>query len=332
MIPATSTPAVPANLHTFEPPLGLRNPHTQTILGSMGRKLFSSRFENLDRHADEQVIELDGIRLKVTLNLQPDTPLIQLIPGWLGSDQSTYAKSLAQALFDAGFSVARINLRDHGDTTHLNEGLFNSAAIEEVVALSEYLQANFGQRPGGMLGFSLGGNFALRVCRAIDVPTLSVCPAIDPADTMYQIDANPVYQRYFINKWRKAWVAKQNAFPGQYDFSEVLNLSTVSALTDYFVSHHTAFDTTNDYFNAYDLRGDRLHGINAHIIAAQDDPIIPAAQYTDLPPNLPVSLTRRGGHGAYLDSWRFSSWIDTYAVAFFKQNLQSVLSRKFLEL
>jgi len=307
----------------FQPPRGMANPHVQTVLSSMGRKLWPAQ-QHVAFHASarREIVEVDGVKLALDLNLQPGRPLIMIIPGWLGHSQSSYALSSGHALYDAGFSIARFNLRDHGDTAHLNEGMFNSALIDEVVALALDTSARYGCGPSGLLGFSLGGNFALRVARAIpELATLAVCPAIAPADTMYSIDRNPIYQRYFVRKWRKVWLEKQRAFPGLYEFGESLQLTTVSALTDYFVRYHSDFGSTDEYFAAYDLSRDALAGVKAHVLAAADDPIIPHTQYLSLPDSLNLHITPKGGHHAYLQTWKLASWFDQYATHHFQQTL-----------
>lgn len=303
----------------FKPGFGLANPHVQTIMSSVGRRQWVPQaIQQFLSKGEDQIIEVCGVRLKVTLHHLPGAPLISLIPGWLGSSASAYVVSMGQQLAEAGYSVARINLRDHGDTAALNAGLFNSALIDEVVSLISHLNETYGGQQNGLVGFSLGGNFALRVAKRLpELMCLAVCPAINPADTMYQIDSNPVYQKYFVRKWRKTWAAKQSAFPAQYDFSRAMQLNTVSALTDYFVRYHSLYATTDEYFAAYDLSGTYLNQVQAHILASFDDPVIPSAQWQQLPDTIKVSMTNHGGHGAYLSNWRLESWADTYALQLF---------------
>ncbi len=307
----------------FNPPLGFRNPHLQTIVSSLGRKALRDRraghFIKTETH---EILSVLDVKLAVDLHLQPGKPLVILISGWLGNSKSTYVLSTAMALHDAGYSVARLNLRDHGGTAHLNEGMFNSALIDEVVEAVRLLADRYGSEGTGLVGFSLGGNFALRVSRRIPkIPVLAVCPAIDPATTMSRIDASLVYQRYFMGKWRRNLGEKQTAFPKKYNFTRVADLATVEAMTDYFVRYHSDFATTDEYFSAYDLRGDILAGANAHILAAADDPIIPPEQYETLPRDLSIEITSHGGHGAYLQSWSLESWLDGYAVDHFSRHL-----------
>ena len=319
---AQSPPSDQQNSMSFIPARGLENPHLQTILSSVGRKLVRrNQYDVFNQHTDHQVIEVLGVKLAVDINQQqaPDAPMIIIVPGWLGSSTSAYALSAAHLLFQQGYTIARINLRDHGNTAHLNSGMFNSALIEEVVELVHYLIDHNGQSRAGLIGYSLGGNFALRLAKAIpELDVLAICPAIEPADTMYKIDSNIIYQRYFVNKWRKVWAEKQKAFPRLYNFDEAMQLSTVSALTDYFLLNHSDFSSADSYFAAYDLSGDTLASLsNSKILAAQDDPIIPYQQWRELPANITVDLTKQGGHGAYLSTWQFDSWADQYAANYF---------------
>ena len=58
----------------------------------------------------------------------------------------------------------RLNFRDHGETHHLNRAMFHSCRIDEVVGARETeSRQRFTARPFVIGGFSLGGNFALRV-------------------------------------------------------------------------------------------------------------------------------------------------------------------------
>lgn len=325
--------------HPFRPRRGLHNPHVQTVLSSVGRKFIQTRaIHTLLEQTQTRDLDVNGVCLRVDVHpqpaaLRPNAPLICLIPGWLGSANSAYVLSAASVLWQAGFSVARINLRDHGHTAHLNEGLFNSAMIDEVVDLIQTLIDQFAPpsnatAAAGVIGFSLGGNFALRIAKHMPhVRVLAVAPAIAPEETMHQIDSNPVYQYYFVRKWRKVWREKQDAFPGRYDFGPAFELSTVSALTDYFVGYYTDYATTRDYFQAYDLRGDALQGVQAHVLAAHDDPIIESSQFERLAPDIDLVMTEQGGHGAYLQDWRLGSWVDGYAARFFARHLHQGVSR-----
>ena len=305
----------------------LDNGHVQTMLGSTGRRWLMPKREAAFLSAAETVdlTVPDGATLRSRVNTHDSArPMVMLIHGWLGCDHSSYVLSAAAALHRAGFATARINLRDHGDTEALNEGMYHSALTTEVAELSDALEARNAGQPLGVIGFSLGGNFALRVARESGHPTLAVCPAVDPVRTMHQIDGgSPVYKHYFLGKWHRALAAKQAAFPDLYDFTHAYGLRSVNALTDYFVRYHSEFRNAREYFDAYDLSGDALQGVRATVLMAEDDPVIPASQFNGLPATIEIDRRAGGGHGAFVDDLRLNSWFDGYAVRWASEHLSA---------
>ncbi len=275
------------------------------------------------RASRQEVVGPDGIRLEYWLDVQSHSrPLVIIIHGWLGSANSGYTLSAAMQLQAAGFNVARINLRDHGETAHLNEGLFNSARLAEVLDTIKQLIGEHGRLGVGIMGFSLGGNFALRIAQVLGIPTLVICPAMEPRSTMDAIDSGWVgYRYFFVRKWHAALRAKQAAFPDRYDFSDALRLKTVHALTDLFVRDYSEFQSTDEYFGHYDLTGSRLQGTAATILATDDDPVIAKHQFDRLPATLDIRFVATGGHCALLKNWRLQSFADDFAVSFFRDRL-----------
>ncbi|NKB99795.1 MAG: alpha/beta fold hydrolase [Pseudomonadales bacterium] len=310
-------------MSSFKPPLGLSNPHLQTMCSSAVRKLVLRKslapFLLTSRSA---TFEVFGQKLSAAIHRQedPEAPMIAIVPGWLGSAESSYALGFAHALWNTGYSIARLTLRDHGETAELNETMFNSSLTDEVV---QFVQASLdGAKTRGVLGFSLGGNFALRVARAEpDLTALAICPAIEPRDTMFRIDRNFIYQRYFLNKWREIWRAKANVYPHLYRYSDIAHLNSIQTLTEHFVQKQTVYEDVASYFASYDLSGDALAGVDAKILAAADDPIIPFSDFANLPDSLDIDVTQQGGHGAYLKNWQMDSWLDDYVVKHFQQHL-----------
>ncbi len=311
----------------FQPARGLANPNLQTMIGSVGRKLFKpSWLQGFLARAKHRDIHVLGRHLTAQYDLvrDDDAPLVIVIHGWLGSADSSYVLSNAHTLNRAGFHVARLTLRDHGGTAHLNEGLFHSAMIDEVVAAVRFIMEDFGAGRAGLVGFSMGGNFALRLAKQLpQLVTLAICPAVSPRYTVEQIGGSVIYQRYFMGKWRALWEQKQAAYPETYDFSSTSGLSNIHALTELFIAEHTEFDDLESYYAAYDLTGEALTGVKANILAAIDDPIIPPEHYDMLPSSVEVHLTERGGHTAYIKNWRLESWADDYTRVFFTERLNS---------
>ena len=84
-----------------------------------------------------------------------DAPLVVCLSG-MGDLRSTY-RHLSPALVDAGFRVARLELRGHGDSDTTFDSYDDEAAASDVLALVEELVT----APGGtalLVGHSMGGS------------------------------------------------------------------------------------------------------------------------------------------------------------------------------
>ncbi|MGD8417485.1 MAG: alpha/beta fold hydrolase [Pseudomonadales bacterium] len=318
-------PGVMPPHYPFVPARLLRSPHAQTILGSRGRgRWVRARAARLLAASRREEISVDhGVRLEAWIASQPEpAPAVILLHGWLGHAGSTYVLSAAAELWQAGFSVVRLNLPDHGDTAHLNSDLFHSARIVEVTSAVHRLVNDHLHAPTGLAGYSLGGNFALRIARDLGIETLAVCPALDPAATVARIDSGlAAYRWFFTLKWRRALSRKEKAFPDRYDFAPAGRLATVGALTEWFVREHTEFPDADAYFRSYTLTGDALAGTRASVLYAEDDPVIPAAGFETLPRAIERLATDFGGHCAFIEQFSGPTWSDRYLVRHFRARL-----------
>lgn len=290
----------------------MQGAHAQTVLASLKlfRPLVLWRNRAALNRSQALVLELPeaNARLQVHLSLQDDpAPLAVLLPGWEGSHQSLYLLDLTGHLFEQGYSVARLNLRDHGGSHHLNRELFHSNRLDEVIEAVEQLAGSYlgtGQHLC-LAGFSLGGNFAARVARHAPqhLPLHSTCavsPVINPILALERMNsASGIYRRYFQRKWQQSIRAKRAAWPDAYDFDAALKLQSMSELTDYLVSGYTDYPSTRDYLQAYSIGGDRLQQLQRplHILAAQDDPVLgnntPELAASEW---LQIQTTAHGGH------------------------------------
>jgi len=317
---------------TFRPPPWLRGRHLQSVLPSLAlrRWWILRRAAPLIGASRELVLDCGGgVRL---LALHAPAPAqvparraVLLLHGWEGDASANYVLMLAQQLFERGFEVLRLNLRDHGGTQHLNRGLFHSCLLEEVVGAVRAARALLPEHTLSLAGYSLGGNFLLRVAARAPreglaiARVVAVSPVLDPAATLAAIEGAPlIYHRYFVRKWSASLLAKQAAWPQDYDFAEVIRLADLRGMTDLLVRRFTPFGSLAQYLDGYAITGDRLRelSIPATIITAADDPIVPAAGLARLasPAALRVVLTRRGGHCGFLERMWARSWAERVAL------------------
>jgi predicted alpha/beta-fold hydrolase len=229
--------------------------------------------------------------------------------------------SLAQQLYERGFEVVRLNLRDHGETHHLNRELFHSCRLSDVVGALGALQKLFPVAPLGLTGFSLGGNFMLRAAAQAAAAGLNIArvvavsPVLDPSETLLALERSfPGYQLYFVRKWMRSLLKKQAVWPGEYDFTELRRIAGLRGMTAELVRRFTEFSSLQDYLDGYSITGGRLAGIEvpARIITSLDDPIIPAHSLERLgrAPPLRLTVTRHGGHCGFLERLSGPSWVE----------------------
>ena len=307
----------------YRPPWSLRNGHVQSLLGSsaLRRRAVAKRAEPLQAAAEVWTLDGgDGIRLQGLYSPRPagSRGLAVLLHGWEGNVNSNYILGNGARLFAAGFDVFRLNFRDHGDTHHLNHELFHSCRLDEVVHALRDLQDRLHARQWRLAGYSLGGNFSMRVGlkaaqAGLDIGQIvAICPVINPANAMDSMERGiRFYERYFERKWSKSLRAKQKAFPDLYGEETWHDLKSLRARTHYLATQHAGFESAEAYFEGYSIAGDRLASlaVPATILTAVDDPIVPVADFWELPrnPDLELIISDYGGHCSFLKNWQFES-------------------------
>jgi uncharacterized protein len=330
----------------FRPRGLLRNPHVQSILASSGlrRFLFRQHRAEVEGTAVEHVLDCgNGVRLQGfhTSQRVADKPraLAILLHGWEGSAQSSYVLDTASRLLADGCDVFRLNFRDHGETHHLNQELFHSCRIDEVVGAVKLIAQQFPAQPIVIGGFSLGGNFALRV--ALHAPTagitlvwaFAICPVISPRAGLVSIEEAPwFYEYYFMLKWRDSLRRKQKLFPQSQLFTPQQLRGSMRTLTRDMVLRHTDFGSLENYLDGYSIAGDTLSKLQvpATILTAADDPVIPIAEFRELElaPSTELVVTPHGGHCAYILDWSLRSWTDEFIAAHLQRALQAQPARR----
>lgn len=313
----------------FKPPGALQGPNVQSILARVGlrRVRVQSRAAPLLAASRDIVADVGGgVRL-----LLHETPpkdggngrTAVLLHGWEGSATATYILSASMTLWREGYQIVRVNMRDHGPSHHLNEDLFHSCRLDEMIGAIHWIRRELARDAVTLVGSSLGGNFALRIAAAAPeigiLRVVAICPVLDPEQTMVALDrGSPLYRRYFMHRWRNSLERKRAAFPDRYDFAQLERFRTLEDMTDYFVRHYTEFPDLVTYLRGYALTGDRLSklAVPGTMLLAEDDPVIPIAGLERIarPACLDIHTTAHGGHCGFVSDYRLNSWSDRFVL------------------
>jgi uncharacterized protein len=327
--------------NTFFPPHVLKNAHVQSIFNSVGPRKF--RATRIAKKLNSKPLILStplNIQLTAEFDRCEDVcrgmsknAVVILLHGWEGSSQSAYQVTTAHYLLNHGYDVLRLNLRDHGESHHLNKEMFNSTMIEEVGdAIASFLKEY--KYPNVFLaGFSLGGNFTLRISadRAEELTlkaAVGICPPVDPNNAMIALNNSLfIYELYFFRRWTRSIQKKQKHFPDRDFSAELKKVKTLDDVNNTFIPKYTPFDDAQSYFASYALTGDRLKelAVPAYLIASEDDPILPIEDIAKIikPKNLIVEIQKNGGHCGFIQDLSAHSWVEPRLVEIFDSYLKA---------
>lgn len=292
----------------------LRNRHLQSILGLLAPLGSGARRGALLR-GPARVLLLDcgdGVRLQAFYSPRQDERRIAvLLHGWEGSADSRSVRSLGAALYERGYSVVRLNLRDHGRTHHLNREIFHSCRLSDVSGALRAIASEFPHAALYLAGFSLGGNFLLRAAGEPALPgsvrgVVAISPVLHPERTLRALEQGlPIYRRFLAWRWARSLLRKQRAWPGIHDFGPALGTRDLRTMTAALVRDHTSFSSVEEYLHGYALTEERLArlAVPCALLHAEDDPLIPSAQLAELalPSHLYLQRTPFGGHCGFIE-------------------------------
>jgi predicted alpha/beta-fold hydrolase len=309
--------------NNFKPPLGMRSRHTQSLLNSssLRRRRVMRLSEALQNDAEVHTLDGgSGIRLQGLYSKQSSKSrgLAVLLHGWEGSVNSSYILANGVRLYKAGFDVFRLNFRDHGDTHHLNPGIFHSCRLDEVINALRDLQDRLETGSWFLAGYSLGGNFSLRVALNAEraglnlAQVVAVCPVINPANAMLSMEQGlRFYEWYFERKWSRSLRTKQDCFHDLYGDEQWHEIKSVRERTHYLATKHAGFDSADSYFDGYSIADQRLAPLKvpSTLLTSVDDPVVPVKDFEDLPDNpaLELIIAPYGGHCGFLKNWKLES-------------------------
>ena len=301
----------------------MRSRHMQSLLNSssLRRRRVMRSVESLQKNAE--IFTLDGgsgIRLQGLYSKQASKSrgLAVLLHGWEGSVNSSYILANWARLYQAGFDVFRLNFRDHGDTHHLNPGIFHSCRLDEVINALRDLQDRLQTGPWFLAGYSLGGNFSLRVALNAEqaglnlAQVVAICPVINPANAMSAMEQGlRFYEWYFERKWSRSLRTKQDCFHDLYGDEQWHEIKRVRERTHYLATKHAGFDSVDSYFEGYSIADQRLAPLKvpSTLLTSVDDPVVPVSDFKDLPDNpaLELIIAPYGGHCGFLKNWKLES-------------------------
>lgn len=236
-------------------------------------------------------------------------------PGWLGHKDSKYLIPLAYLLHINNFDIIRIHPIDHGDTEHLNKDFFRATDIQTLIEAVEFIGKKYQNNEIHLIGFSLGGNIALRIsaCKSINFlkSTVVISPVIDPEISMRAMDNTSwILKKYFVNKWRRT-LRRKMRLHNISNVEESLRYKDLEKMTEFFTKNFSPHKNVKELFAGYAITQDTINQIknNTLIYSSVDDPCVPIKPLCSLDQtnNVKFKPQQYGGHCGFIDDFKFNS-------------------------
>lgn len=315
----------------FRPHPLFRGGHAQTLAGYYVRPqgLNSEPFQHLVTLDDGDLITLHD---DCPGSWQPGDRVVFLVPGVGGSYESPFMPRVASKLNDAGFRTFCMDHRGSGPAFDRAQNLGHAGRSEDARATILKIADVCPESPLTAVGFSMGGNILLKMMGEYGDETIgrldscfAVAPPIDiePCAKFMQRRSNIIYSRAFANslvdhvKKRQPFVETMQPIPLKP------RPKTLWEFDDRFTAPLSGFRDAVDYYTQSSSKS-VLHrvAIPTQIIAAENDPMIPASIYdgADFSPTTEILITPSGGHLGYFGvagvdpdrrwmDWRIVNWI-----------------------
>jgi hypothetical protein len=258
-----------------------------------------------------------GTRVSADCYWQADRsgrPALLMLHGLEASSSAHYMLGAAAKAFAAGMSAVLLNQRNCGGTEHLGPGLYHSGLTQDPVHVLNEMIARDGIERIGVAGYSLGGNLALKLAGDFGdsaPPALravcAVSPIVEISRCVHALERpiNIIYQWNFVKDLRARMRRKAAHWSGVFPIERLRSVRTVRQFDDAFTAPYFGFKDAEDYYyRASAMRVvDRIR-VPTLVIAAQDDPFVPADMF-DAPglrenPCITTVVTRHGGHCGFI--------------------------------
>lgn len=340
-----------AEFPTFTPHPLLVGGHLQTI----GGQLLGAN-PRADPYEVEVLTLPDGDQVVLHINRpltnpnsdltrRAEKPIVLMLHGLGGCSESAYILRIARRLTKLGHVVVRFNHRGCGlGGAALARHIYHAGRGEDVAALIQYAHARWPHHPLLVAGFSLSANMLLRWLGQHDtlrvapqlMGALAICPPIDLelcSRALARKD-NWHIDRYYTRSLIRTARFRQRLFAGSETDLVFPPKMSLRLFDELYTAPRAGFNSRDDYYERSSARGS-VHRIVTPtvVLAAADDPIIPAATFDRVNWSSAVTfrMERSGGHMGFisrrLTAWGDRRWMDAFVVEWVRGSLLAASSR-----
>lgn len=223
------------------------------------------------------------------INSDNDKPVIIMLHGLGGDENSIYMREAAQFFNINGYKVLRLNLRGAGSSAKTSFNIYHAGISQDIRQIMSFLPTEISKNGVYLMGFSLGANIVLKYLGEGNVPSfvkggVAVSPPIDLAKSQHRIAEfrNRLYRRYLLKKIKKDFSQIRWA-DGNAPIRSVDELSSIIEFDEHVIAPVHGFDDAYDYYDKSSSKN-FINNISTPtmIIHAQTDPWILSEQFDEI--------------------------------------------------
>ena len=279
------------------------------------RNLVTGHRVDLSKYVEQrQFFETDdgtGDRLQAVLTwpqIDRRRPLLVLVHGLTGCEDSTYLRASARHFLRRGFPTLRVKMRGAGPSRATCRYHYHAGRSEDLRAVLTRLPNQLSAHGIVLMGFSLGGNKMLKLLGEGGEVLETVKAAVSVSAPVDLAAASECFSRrrnLLYQKWLLARMKQDARAPGALltaeEHASIVRAKSVYQFDDDFIGPRHGYAGADDYYSRCSAIGFLAKiQIPTLILHARDDPWIPsgALERHDWrsTPNVRALLPRRGGH------------------------------------
>ena len=324
----------PWQSRSFHPPRWAAGPHAQTLLARVLRPAPNALYRR------ERIETPDGDFLDIDWGPEPapGSPITLILHGLEGSSERRYVRNMGRELYARGVQPVAMNFRGCSGEANRAIRFYHSGETSDPRWLLEHIRTRHPERPLGVMGFSLGGNVALKMMGERPDGGAGLVSAAAVMSVPYDLAAGcalleesfmgRVYSEYFLRSLRRKIEGKAKALASHVDLEAAREAKTIRAFDDLVTAPINGFAGASEYYarcsSARFLDGIAVPTLLLHAV---DDPFLPRdaipRDALEANPALTPLLHSGGGHVGFLDGvpWAPRFWGEETCAAFLAAKL-----------
>ena len=263
---------------------------------------------------------------------QAGRPLVLLIHGVPGSEDSPYMRRMSGYLLGEGYRVLRLNMRGAGPSRTTCGGQYSAGSSRDLAELIGLLPEDLTAAGVVAVGYSVGGAILLKYLgeEGSRTPLCAAASISAPIDLLGTVRSLMRFRNLLYHRHVFGAVKREALAPGAKLTSvERANIETSQTLWQYddlFTGPRHGFSGAEDYYfrsSAVNyLPGIRIPTL---VLASLDDPWVPGGVYSghhwgsNKSLSLMPVLTPRGGHVGFHGVGGFKPWSDLAVMKFLEE-------------